>query len=445
MLSDDEIRKIIIKRKKRTYAIRRALAGALLLIVLFFIVLPSRVDSSFDREAIKSSVDEAAAEPEIAAEAAELYSLELERPVYQKNADRIIDPYSITKILTCYLVLENVDPDKKVKITKNKSVDYVDGSHILLLEGEELTVRDLLHATMLTSANDAAYYLAIAAAGSEKAFAEMMNKQVEEWGCENTHFVNPNGWKHKDHYTTAHDMAIITARCFESEALRELSTTKKYHIDANEQSEERNLINFFLHSVKKADNITCGKTGSWEEDDCSIALEFKEGNLSAALVLLRDNMEQRTEDIIKLQEYSHKVTPGFIVGTEGAVVCSARVKGGEETVVPVAVDKSIYAYPKSGNDKDIKVALQTEPLEAPLKKGTKAGTYTVIVDGTELESGNLMAAADVEPGWLPSKLYISNRSTLIGLGIIAFALCLRSLLKQITRSKRHKHKPQPKH
>ena len=97
MLSDDEIRKIIIKRKKRTYAIRRALAGALLLIVpLLF--LTGRTTSSFDKSVIKPYGDPEAEAPELKAEGACLYSLDLDRSVYEKNGDKRIDPYSITKI-----------------------------------------------------------------------------------------------------------------------------------------------------------------------------------------------------------------------------------------------------------------------------------------------------------------------------------------------------------
>ena len=226
--NDEEIRRIIIKKKKRkAIMIRRALAVALLLIVLM-IALPGKASTSFDRGLIKPYGNPEAKEPELKADGAALYSLDLDRHVFEKNPDKKIDPYSITKILTCYLAIENLDPDKVVTIKKsNEDLNYVDGSHIMLLPGEKVSVNDLLHGTMLSSANDAAYALAEAVSGSEKNFAELMNKQAEEWGCTNTHFVNPNGWKNKNHYTTAHDMVIITARCFENEKLRELSMEKE--------------------------------------------------------------------------------------------------------------------------------------------------------------------------------------------------------------------------
>ena len=444
MPSDDEIRKIIIKKKKRSYAIRRALARALLLIVLIVLVLPSRTSSKFDRSVMRSSVDESAKEPKIKAEAAEIYSLDLEQAVFQKNADKKIDPYSITKILTCYLVLEQADLDlnKKVKVKEDKFKDYVDGSHMMAFKDEVFTIEQLLQATLLSSANDAAYFLAVDTAGSEKKFADMMNEQVKAWGLENTHFVNSNGWKNKNHYTTAHDMAIITARCFENEKLRKLSETKEYTIPETEKSYQRNHENFFWRAVADNKNIICGKTGSWEEDDCSIALEFSEANINAVIVLLRDTMKERSNDIAKLQEHSHKVTPGFIVASNGDAVTHTRIKGGAETTASLTFDKTVIAYPKSAKNKDIKVAITTDPLEAPVPKGTKAGRYSVIVDGEELENGDLLLAEDVEKGWLLSRLYISNRSTLIGGTIVLLFLCLRLILRTLkTKSRKTKDIP----
>lgn len=435
MRSDDEIRRIIIKEKRRKSRIRRALFVALLLIVLI-IILPSRADTSFDRKLIQPYGNPDAEAPKIQAEAAAIYSLDMDKHVYEKNPDEKIDPYSITKILTCYLAIENLDPDQIVTINKsNADLNYVDGSHILVLKGERISVNDLLHGTMLASANDAAYALAEAVSGSEKEFAKLMNKTVEEWGCTNTHFVNPNGWKNKDHYTTAHDMAIITARCFENEKLRALSMEKEYTIAPTNMNEERGFINVFVKGTSDIKNINCGKTGSWEDDDCSIVLEYTEDHLNAAIVLLRDTLKKRPSDIKKLMKFSHKVTPGFTVATEGDIACEGRVKGGAETVVPLAMDKTIHLYTKDNKDKEIKVETELNKLEAPLAKGTKAGKYKVLLDGEEVESGDLLTAEDVEKGWVFSKLYISNTSSIIGMVILFLTVLLMTLL-----SKTHKKK-----
>ena len=438
MPTDDEIRRIIVKKKRRRIAAKRAVAVALLLIALF-LLLPNRTASSFDKDIIQPVGSEQAEAPKLQAKAAALYSIELDRVVYEKNGGEKIDPYSITKILTCYLALENLEPDQKVTITKETAEkEYEEGAYILLFEGEVLTVNDLLHATMLASANDSAHALAVAVSGSEEKFAELMNRQVKEWGCNDSNFVNPNGWKDKNHYTTAHDMAIITKKCFENEELVKLSMTGEYTVPATNKFGAKDIVNVFLKSVDGVDGIICGKTGSWEADDCSIALEFKEDNLSAALVLLRDTKKKRAGDIKKLKKFSHLVTPGFCVATEGDIVCSARVKGGAATEIDLGIDKTIYAYPKSAKKRDIKVIVNPSKLEAPLAKGSEAGTYVVMLDGRELESGKLYAAEDVEKGWFLSRFYISNDATVLGAGILLLLASLILLLRITSRKNRRK-------
>jgi len=438
MPTDDEIRKIIVKKKRRKARIKRVVAAALLLIVLF-LTMQSRQTSSFDYSVMQPIGDESAEAPKIKAEAASLYSLDLDRPVYEKNADKKIDPYSITKILTCYLAYENLDPNEKVTITKaTAEKDYEDGAYILLFEGEVLTINDLLYSTMLASANDAAHALAVAVSGSEKKFAELMNETVKEWGCNDTHFVNPNGWKNKNHYTTAHDMAIITKHCFENENVKKLSMVEDYTVPATNKFDAKDIFNVFRKTVDGIDNITCGKTGSWEDDDCSIVLEFEEDNLSAAMVLLRDTKEKRPDDIEKLMEFSHVVTPGFQVASEGEAVARTRVKYGAETEVGLSIDKTVKAYPKDINKKNIKVLINPNNLEAPLKKGSEAGSYTVMVDGKKLESGKLYATEDVEKGWVLSRFYISNKKTLLGGGIVLFAAALIIVLRFSARSSKRK-------
>ncbi|MBQ6624056.1 MAG: D-alanyl-D-alanine carboxypeptidase [Mogibacterium sp.] len=434
MRTDAAIRREIIEKRRRKAKIRRALFAALLLIVLL-LILPSKASTSFDRSLIKPYGNPDAEAPKLQAEAAAIYSLDLDKHVYEKNGDKKIDPYSITKILTCYLALENLDPKEIVTIQKsNEDLNYVEGSHILLLKGEKISVNDLIYGTMLASANEAAYALAVTVSGSEKNFAEVMNKQAEEWGCKDTHFVNPNGWKNKNHYTTAHDMAIITSHCFENEKLREISMTKKYTIPETNMSEQRELENAFLRGTGRIKNINAGKTGSWEEDDCSIVLEYTEDHLNAAMVLLRDTMKKRPADIKKLMKFSHEVTPGFTVASEGDIACEARVKGGAETVVPLSMDKTIHIYPEDNKERKIKVDVEADKLEAPLAKGSKAGTYKVMLDGEEVESGELLAAKDVEKGWIFSKLYISNNSAIAGAVIMLLALLLMTLLSKTQKN-----------
>ena len=129
----------------------------------------------------------------------------------EKGMDQMMYPASITKIMTVLLALENSDPDKihTMSYEATHSIDP-NSTHIALTEGEQLTLRDLMYATMVASANDAANGIAECVAGSIDQFVAMMNEKAKEIGAVHTHFANANGLHNTDHYTTAYDMALIT-------------------------------------------------------------------------------------------------------------------------------------------------------------------------------------------------------------------------------------------
>ena len=240
--------------------------------------------------------------PEIKADCAVLYSLDLGEFVYSKNADKRTDPYSTTKILTCWLALENLDKEQVVTVSEEAAQVYEAGTTIWLKPGEKMRVIDLVYGAMMESGNDAAYALGEAVSGSEAEFAELMNKTVAEWGCKDTHFVNPNGWQNKDHYSTVHDMAVITTKCLENKELMDISITKSYTAPATNLTEARKMKNWFLGAIDNDDIMTCGKTGSWSEDDCGFVASFTEDGLSEVMVVLGDTEKGRAEDAKILAE-----------------------------------------------------------------------------------------------------------------------------------------------
>lgn len=378
--------------------------------------------------------------PKIKAKGAALYSCDLGQIVYGKNENEVLEPYSTTKLLTCWLALENLDPDDMVTVSKDATQAYENGTTIWLKEGEKISIRDLLYGAMLESGNDAAYALGEAVSGSEADFAELMNRTVEEWGCKDTHFVNANGWKNKKHYTTAHDMAIITAKCLESPELREIAMTKKYTGSETNMTEAREMKNYFLHTAGYLDGLIGGKTGTWEDDDCSIVAGFSEGGLQAVAVVLCDTKKGRPADLRKLMTFAHEVTPGFIVPAEGTPVTEVRVKHGEKTKTALVADALTFAYPAENDARDIRTEVKHDKLEAPIKKGTEAGTILVYADNELIAEHKLLTTEDIDTGWLPSYIYISNRATLnaiIVIGVFIVLLLFVSWLgRRISRNRK---------
>ncbi|MBQ9272679.1 MAG: D-alanyl-D-alanine carboxypeptidase [Mogibacterium sp.] len=385
---------------------------------------------SIDRGIIKPCGDPNAEAPALKASSAILYSIDLDKAVYEKNADEKMPPYSITKLLTCYLALENLDPEQVVTASKNATKELEDGMELELEPGEKLKAIDLIYASMLMSANDGATALGEAVSGSEKEFIALMNKTVEEWGCKNTHFVNANGWEHKNHYTTARDMAIITKNCLANDKLREISMTKKYTVPASNMSDPLKIENGFLKTMDNYKVLTGGKTGSWSETQCTIALEFADEGINAVIVLLGDTKKGREQDPRKIVEFAHDVTPGFVVTDSNKAVCEAWVKGGSKVKVPLDIKGLRYAYPANGKASGIRIKTEVDKLKAPLKKGDTAGKYYIYANDQEVGKGRLYVGEDIEKGWFPSALYISNRKSLALLIALVLILLLGFILEK---------------
>lgn len=433
------------KKKVRIDYRKAARALALLIIVLTIVLsyLPVALGRgmSYDRSLIRPSGEPGSKAPGIRAQSAIMYSTDLDEPVFEKNADQRMEPYSITKILTCYLALENLDPDEELTASKNACRILEDGMELELEPGEKSRAMDLIYAAMMMSANDATIVLGEGVSGSEREFVELMNKTIKKWGCNDTNFVNTNGWQHRNHYTTARDMAIITKHCFENGKLREIALTKKYTMPATNMSGELKMENALLKATDNLEGLTFGKTGSWSESQCSITLGFTESGLNAIIVLLGDTAKGRMVDPRTLIKVAHDLTPGFIVTDSDKNVCNTWVKHGVKPKVSLDTKGLRYAYPKNQRAGGVNVKTEINILEAPVRKGEKVGKFYIYANKEEVGEGYLYAGEDIEKGWIPSYLYISNRTTtVVGIMIVLILLLGFILDKQRRLRKNSRNK-----
>lgn len=207
--------------------------------------------------------------PQVYAESAIVMEAGTGTILYSKNIDDQHYPASITKIMTVLLALENLDMDEEVTFSHNAvySIDY-DSSHIARDEGEILTVEECLYAIMLESANECSNAIAEHISGSVEAFAELMTKRAKELGCTNTNFTNANGLPDENHYTSAHDMALITREAIKYEKFRQISGTPRYTLRATNKKSDELLMNnhhYMISSYKTSkyldDTVFAGKTG----------------------------------------------------------------------------------------------------------------------------------------------------------------------------------------
>ena len=181
------------------------------------------------------------AELPLSAESAILMDASDGSVLYEKNAHARKGMASTTKIMTALVAAQSMPLDKNILIPKEAV--GIEGSSVYLTEGESLTVRQLLYALLLSSANDAATALAIASAGSVESFAEKMNLFAKELGLSDTHFINPHGLYHEDHYTTAFELALITAAALRNTTVKEIVSTYKTDIPLGNEKKGRLLVN----------------------------------------------------------------------------------------------------------------------------------------------------------------------------------------------------------
>ena len=189
--------------------------------------------------------------------------------LYEKNANEAYFPASITKILTALVILENCDLDETVTFS-SFAVNSLepDASILGARAGDQLSVRDCLYALLLQSANEVANALAEHCSGSIEAFAELMNKKAQSLGCTNSNFVNPSGLNNENHYTSAHDMALISQAAFANPTFVEIDATTYYDVPAGQLQQYPDGWRYYAHHkmLKKNDpvyyeGIIGGKTG----------------------------------------------------------------------------------------------------------------------------------------------------------------------------------------
>ena len=232
--------------------------------------------------------------------------------LYEKDMDMVNYPASITKILTCKLALENSDLDETVTFSEDAVYkNEGDTSHIWRDIGEEMTMEQCLYGMMLASANECAWAIGEHVSGSMDEFVDLMNTTASELGCTNTHFNNPNGLPDEEHYTSAHDMALIASSAYKNETFRIICSTKTYTIpETNKHSEPTYLANhhkmLFAYqgdSTYVKDYCTGGKTGYTIASGSTLVTFGEKNGLKIVCVVMNGKSPAHYLDTINLMDY----------------------------------------------------------------------------------------------------------------------------------------------
>lgn len=227
--------------------------------------------------------------------------------VYSKNMDDRYYPASITKIMTALVTLEHCTDLDDTVVFNSEVMDSISSNSSTLnpvaILDEEMTVRDALFGLMLNSANECASALAVYTAGSIDAFVEMMNEKAQELGAVNTHYMNAHGLDDDDHYTTAHDMAIIFDAALKNDVFRYVDSTAAYTIPATNKYGERNCTstNQLINGARSYEGVYAGKTGHTANAGRTLVTAAYRDGMDLICVIMKsdnDNFYSDTETLL---------------------------------------------------------------------------------------------------------------------------------------------------
>ena len=248
---------------------------------------------------------------DVTAESAIIMEQETGTILYSKNIDEIHYPASITKIMTALIVLEKCKLDETVKFSAEAVYGTELGSSSIARDvNEEMTVEQTLYGMMLESANECAYALGEHVAGDIPSFVKMMNEKAKELGCTNTHFNNTNGLPDEEHYTTAHDMALISRAAFAIPKFAEIVGTKNYtipptnkHADPTPLNNHHQMLHYYKSNKYIYDYCLGGKTGYTAVAGATLVTYAKKDGMTLICVVMKDTVGEQYPDSTNLFEY----------------------------------------------------------------------------------------------------------------------------------------------
>lgn len=339
----------------------------------------------------------------LSAKSAILIEAESKTVLYQKNAFVRLPMASTTKIMTALVAVENGNLDRLVKVDKRAT--GVEGSSIYLADGEVISLRNLLYALLLASANDAAAAIAHEISGSIEGFAELMNAKAAELGLKSTNFTNPHGLHDDNHYTTAYDLALITAAALDNSDFLEICSTKSIAITMNDREGTRYLTNHnkLLRSYNGCIGVKTGFTKA--SGRCLVSAAERDGLRLIAVTL---GAPEDWRDHAAMLDFGFSRYTRLNLAQKGEFTSTLEVCGGKVNEVIVANTEQISVFlPKSHGEITYKIE-SLRPLFAPIERGQKAGRIVYYENGTEIASSPLTTVTKVEKtekkhdlfGWL---------------------------------------------
>ncbi|WP_404403968.1 D-alanyl-D-alanine carboxypeptidase family protein [Pelagibacterium halotolerans] len=324
--------------------------------------------------------------------------------LFQKNADAQIAPASMAKLMTVAVVLDMVergalDLDDEFFITEHawRTGGAPSGGSTMFAElGSSVSVDNLLHSVIVQSGNDAAIALAEGIAGSEAAFASIMNEFALDIGLENSHFTNPSGLPDEDMYVTARDLAQLARYIIrEFPDYYPVFSVESFEWNGIAQSNRNNLLGMGI-------GIDGLKTGHTEAAGYGIVVSTEEGGRRLVGVLHGlESSSARTEEARKFMTWGARSFERIPAFAEGAIVGQAKVYGGNIAEVGLVGEGAIDIYLPRGNRRCLSAEIAYQaPILPPVNQGQRLAQLRILCNDQIIQMAPLYAAESVEEGGL---------------------------------------------
>ena len=337
------------------------------------------------------------APPEVAAKNYFVIDFASGKVLAEKNPDEKIEPASITKMMTSYVVYKELEADR---LSMDDMVDISEkawrmgGSRMYLEVNTSVSVHDLMKGLIIQSGNDASVALAEHIAGTEDAFVQLMNQYAIELGMNDTNFVNCTGWPDKEHLTTARDIATLSKALIAEFPEHYSWYAEKVYTYNNIKQYNRNKL------LWRDDSVDGIKTGHTESAGfCLVASAERSGMRIISVALGTESEKARASVSQALLNYGFRFYESHTLYNAGEVLSRPRIWSGEFETLTVGLSEDLaIAIPRGAYDNLDAVMDIDKNIEAPVAEGQQIGVVKVSLDGELLETAPLVALETVNEG-----------------------------------------------
>ena len=323
-----------------------------------------------------------------------IYDHEVDQVLFQKNADELMKPASMAKVMTAYIVFDRIK-DKSLNMTDTFLVSdkawRMGGSRSFLELNSNVSIKDLLMGLIVQSGNDAAVVLAEGISGDEEAFAREMNRYAKLIGMKNTYFTNSTGWPHPDLQTTSRDLVILTKKIIEDfPNLYKLFKEKVFTYNNIKQSNRNPL----LYTMNGADGL---KTGHTNESGYGLIGSIKRNDRRITVVINGlKSKKNRTFESKRLFNIVYRETSLLSLFNEQKTLAKANVWLGKKSQINIVAQKPLNKIVSPLQLNKTKIRLEwMDPLPAPILKGDIVGKVYITIPGNDVLQENLISSQDV--------------------------------------------------